>query len=105
MKIPSFRKALLAVAAGAVFFTSADSALAQLNIQVGPGGPPPGRPEHRWHEPYRGAYWVRGHHEWRGGQWVWIGGYYDYPPYPGAVWIEGHVGRDGNWRPGHWSHR
>jgi len=102
MKIPSFRRTLLAAAAGTVFLTSIGSASA-LDIQIGgPNRPPPPRAERRWHEPYRGAYWVRGHNEWRDGRWIWIGGYYDYPPFPGAVWIEGHVGRDGRWRPGHW---
>jgi hypothetical protein len=108
MKIPSFGTASLALVAAVVFFTSMGPAPAQLNIQIGGPSrppPPPPPPEHRWHEPYHGAYWIRGHNEWRDGRWVWIGGYYGYPPYPGAVWIEGRIGRDGNWRPGHWSNR
>jgi hypothetical protein len=104
MKINSLRFVALALVAAAVSFVGTVSAPAQINIELG-GGPPPRPPEHRWHEPYRGAYWIRGHYEWRGGGWVWIAGYYDYPPYPGAVWIEGHRGHDGYWHPGHWSHR
>jgi hypothetical protein len=101
MKINSFRLVALALVGAAVSLVGTVSAPAQINIQLGGGGPPPPRPEHRWHAPYRGAYWIRGHYEWRGG-WVWVPGYYDYPPYPGAVWIEGHRGPDGYWHPGHW---
>jgi hypothetical protein len=107
MKITSFRNALLALAAILAFFMGTGSAPAQINIHIGGGPPPPPPPvvvEQPWAPPYQGAVWIRGHHEWRGGAWVWVGGYYAYPPHPGAVWIEGHVGHDGNWHPGHWGH-
>jgi hypothetical protein len=107
MKIPSLRLVPLAVIAGVALLTSTGTAPAQLNINIGGGGPPPPPPpppEHRWHQPYAGAYWIHGHNEWRDGHWIYIGGYYAYPPYPGAVWIEGHVGHDGRWHPGHWRH-
>jgi hypothetical protein len=105
MKITSLRAVALAAVAATTLLASAGQASAidlGINIGGGPPPPPPPPPEHRWHAPYRGAYWIRGHNEWRRGRWVWVGGYYDYPPYPGAVWVEGHMGRDNNWRPGHW---
>jgi hypothetical protein len=101
MKLNSIRVVALVFAAVTLLFVGAGTASAQVGISVGIGGPPL-PPEHRWHAPYRNAYWIRGHNEWRGGRWVYVGGYYGYPPYAGAVWIEGRRGRDGFWHPGHW---
>jgi hypothetical protein len=107
MKIKSLRTpALLAIVVLALFSSAGTAPAIDLGIQVGGGPPPPPPPgiERPWAPPYRGAVWIRPHREWRGGGWVWVHGYYDYPPYPGARWIEGHY-RNGYWRPGHWSRR
>jgi len=102
MKIISLRTAALgAVAAITLLISTGTASALDLGIQVG-GPPPPPRIEHRWARPYPNAVWIGGHNEWRGGRWVWVGGYYGYPPYPGAIWIDGHY-RHGYWRPGHWS--
>jgi hypothetical protein len=103
MKINRLRTALLAGAAFVTLFAGANRASAiDIGIQVGGPPPPPHRDYHRWAPPSRGAVWIDGHNEWRGGQWIWVGGYYDYPPYPGAYWVPGRY-RHGYWRPGHWS--
>jgi hypothetical protein len=106
MKINSLRTVFLATVMGGSLLAGAGTASA-IDIGVQVGGPPPPPPpvvERPWAPPYRGAVWIRPHREWRGGGWVWVRGYYDYPPYPGAIWIEGHY-RHGYWRPGHWSRR
>ena len=49
-------------------------------------------------------YWVRGHYEWDGVQYVWVGGHYIERPV-GLYWEPGRwVARDGQWVwiGGHW---
>jgi hypothetical protein len=95
--------ALALVAAVTTFIGSGSQASAQVvSVNVGPPGPPPGYVEHRWHRPGPGAIWIAGHREWRGGTWVWVGGYWGYPPRPGLFWVPGHW-RHGYWHPGHWA--
>ena len=102
MKFSSLRILVLAALVAVGCFAGVSRASAAVDIGINVGGPPPAPVyERRWAPPYRGAVWVGGHHEWRGGAWVWVGGYYAYPPYPGAVWIPGHY-RRGYWHPGHW---
>jgi hypothetical protein len=101
MKKLSFRIVPLAVAAVAMLLIGTGSARAQVvAVRIGPPAPPV-VVEHPWGRPYPGAVWIRPHHEWINGAWVWVHGYYAYPPHPGAVWIEGRW-RHGYWRPGHW---
>lgn len=104
MKILSLRTTTLAVVAFVVLFVSSKPASAiDVNIRVG-GPPPPPRADYgRWAPPYRGAVWIAGHHEWRDGRWVWIGGYYDYPPRRGGYWVPAHY-HNGYYRPGHWAY-
>ncbi len=95
--------ALALVAAVTTFIGSGSQASAQVvSVNVGPPGPPPGYVEHRWHRPGPGAIWIAGHREWRGGTWVWVGGYWGYPPRPGLFWVPGHW-RHGYCHPGHWA--
>ena len=60
-------------------------------------GPPPVAPPER-------EYWVRGHYEWNGVQYVWVGGHY-IERQAGLYWEPGRwVPRDGQWVwiGGHW---
>jgi hypothetical protein len=101
MKTNSFRIGITVAAALMALVTFAPRASAvDIGINVG-GPPPPPLVEHRWARPYPGAVWIPGYQDWRGGRWVWVGGYWGYPPHRGAVWIAGHY-RNGYWRPGHW---
>ena len=62
-------------------------------------GPPPAPPM-----PAERAYWVRGHWDWNGVQYVWVGGHY-VERQVGLVWEPGRwVARDGQWVwiGGHW---
>jgi hypothetical protein len=94
---------LAVVAFVALLVSSKQASAIDLNIQVG-GPPPPPVVDYRpWAPPYPGAVWIAGHHEWRDGRWVWIGGYYDYPPRRGAHWVPAHY-HDGYYRPGHWAY-
>ena len=57
---------------------------------------PPGPPE--------ASYWVRGHWDWNGYQYVWVSGHYMQRPV-GLYWEPGRwVARDGQWVwiGGHW---
>jgi hypothetical protein len=102
MKITPLRTlALAGTAVVALVFSSTPASAIDVNIRVG-SAPPPDRVERPWARPYRDAVWIGGHNEWRGGRWVWVGGYYAYPPHRGAQWIPGHY-RRGYWRPGHWN--
>ncbi len=102
MKIHSFRTVLLAIVVVLTSLAGINRASAiDVGVAVGTPPPPPGGYERPWAPPYRGAVWIRPHHEWRDGRWVWIHGYYGYPPRRGSVWVEGHWGR-GYWHPGHW---
>jgi hypothetical protein len=93
--------ALALVAAVTTFAGTGQSSAQVVSVRVGPPGPPRGYHEQRWGRPGPGAIWFAGHNEWRGGAWVWVGGYWGYPPRPGVVWVPGHW-RHGYWRPGHW---
>ena len=50
--------------------------------------------------------WIPGCHEWRGGNWVWVGGRWGLRPHRGAMWVaphwehrgRGHVWIGGGWR-------
>jgi hypothetical protein len=62
-------------------------------------GPPPAPSM-----PAERAYWVRGHWDWNGVQYVWVGGHYVERP-AGLYWEPGRwVARDGQWVwiGGHW---
>jgi len=62
-------------------------------------GPPPAPPM-----PAERAYWVRGHWDWNGFQYVWVGGHY-VERQVGLYWEPGRwVARDGQWVwiGGHW---
>jgi len=68
-------------------------------------GPPPARVEVRPVAPYPEAAWIDGHWDYRGGNWVWLQGYWERRPYPGAVWVPGHwreTPEGWKWVPGHW---
>jgi hypothetical protein len=109
MKQPSIRT--LALAAATVFSglasTSPVSADPSVTIHIGSQAPPPPPQEdHQWARPYHTAVWIPGHNEWRDGQYVWVGGYYDYPPHRHSHWVSPSYSRhqDGySYRPGHWS--
>ncbi|MGZ5381438.1 MAG: YXWGXW repeat-containing protein [Thermoanaerobaculia bacterium] len=50
-------------------------------------------------------HWIAGHHEWRGGDYVWVLGHWDRGPHPRATWVNGQwkQHRDGwYWVDGHW---
>jgi hypothetical protein len=54
--------------------------------------------------PAERAYWVRGHWDWNGFQYVWVGGHY-VERQVGLYWVPGRwVARDGQWVwiGGHW---
>jgi hypothetical protein len=103
MKINPLRVAFLAAAAFALLFVSPNSASAQVYASIRIGTPPPPMiVERPWPPPYRGAYWIPGHHEWRG-RWVWVPGYYSYPPRRGGYWVAPGY-RHGYYYPGHWAY-
>jgi hypothetical protein len=103
MKITRLPVLALALVAALTTFAGFGQASAQdIRVSLGaPPGPPRGYHERRWERPGPGAIWIDGHREWRGGAWVWVGGYWGYPPHPGWIWISGHY-HHGYWRPGHW---
>lgn len=103
MKITPLRTTALACAAFAILLVSGGKASAigvGIGINVGTPPPPP-VVEHPWAKPYPDAVWIPGHHEWRDGHWVWIGGYYAYPPHHGAHWEPARY-HDGRYYAGHW---
>jgi len=68
-------------------------------------GPPPARVEVVPAAPYPEAVWIEGHWDYRGGNWVWLPGYWERRPYGGAVWVPGHwreTPAGWKWVPGHW---
>ena len=78
-------------------------AQAQVVVRIGP--PPPRPVEVVPAPPHRGWVWVPGYHRWDGHRYVWVGGRYVKPPRPGAVWVAGdwHPERGGQvWHAGYW---
>jgi len=95
--------AAILIGLGGIHSASADPS---LSIRIGPQGPPPEREDARWESPHRTAVWIAGHHEWKEGRYVWIGGYYSYPPTGRHRWVQGsypHQEDGYYYRPGHWS--
>jgi hypothetical protein len=67
--------------------------------------PPEPRIEIYGPAPHPGAVWVGGYWSYRGGEWVWIPGYWTRAPRPNLVWIPGTWearSRGWVWMPGHW---
>jgi hypothetical protein len=67
-----------------------------------PVAPPPARVEAMPARP--GFIWVNGHHEWRGGAWVFVPGRYEAVR-AGYRWMPGHYAQTNRghvWVPGHW---
>lgn len=96
--------AVLAGAASVILSVGTTTAsAASINIQVGTPPPPPRADYRAWNRPAPGAVWIAGHNEWRGGRWVWIGGYYDYPPRRGGYWVPARY-HHGYYYPGHWAY-
>jgi hypothetical protein len=109
MKPPTTRTLALAAATVALLGLAGSSPVSadpSFTIHIGSQGPPPDRQDYQqWQRPDRSAVWIPGHHEWRDNQYVWIGGYYDYPPRRHSHWVAPrypHHGDD-SYRPGHWS--
>jgi hypothetical protein len=103
MKITSLRMAVLAFFAVVLSFIGSTPASAQsVSIRIGTP-PPPIIVERPWARPYRSAVWIPGHHEWTGGSWVWIGGYYSYPPRRGGHWVPARY-HHGYYYPGRWAY-
>jgi hypothetical protein len=103
MKITPLRLALLALLAVVLSFIGSTQASAQsVSIRIGTP-PPPMVYERPWAPPYRSAVWLPGHHEWIGGRWVWIAGYYTYPPRRGGYWMPARY-HHGYYYPGHWAY-
>jgi hypothetical protein len=81
------------------------AAEAQIVVRIGP--PPPRPVEVAPPPPRPGWVWEPGFHRWDGRHYVWVGGHYAAPPYRGARWVEGHWDRRGGgyvWVDGHWRH-
>jgi predicted small lipoprotein YifL len=67
-------------------------------------GPPPLREEVASAQPRSTSVWISGHWGWRGGQYVWMSGYW-FHQRPGRNWVSGHWdkrGRYWKWFPGYW---
>ncbi len=84
------KKVWIVCLAMALFSMMTAAALsAQVYVRVRPAVPvyvratPPGA----------GYIWIGEDWEWRGGQYIHVGGRWVYPPHPGFVWV-----------PGHWRH-
>jgi hypothetical protein len=82
-------------------------ASAQVSIRIGGGPTPPpaevvevvpARPGPEW-------VWVKGHHKWEGGRYVWVHGEWRRPPRGMREYVPGHWDHDpqGNfWVEGYW---
>jgi len=85
----------------AVFVSASYIGNAQLIINIRPE-----RPHYvRVAAPSPRHVWIDEDWEWRGGQYVWVGGRWVVPARPGAVWIPGHWRRRPQgwvWMRGHW---
>ena len=67
--------------------------------------PPPDRYEVTPVRPSVEHVWIHGHHTYRGGTYVWVGGRYEVPPFRGARYEYGRWERDGSrhfWIEGGW---
>jgi hypothetical protein len=77
---------------------------AQVVVRIGP--PPPPVHEVPPPAPHPGWVWQPGHHFYENGRYVWHAGFYAAPPHPHAHWVPGHWAhrRDGYvWIDGHWA--
>jgi hypothetical protein len=86
-------------------FLAAGIANSQVVVRIGPPPPPrevvPARPH--GHPDWA---WRHGYHRWDGNRYVWVPGSYAAPPRRGARWVDGHwdhrgggyVWVDGRWR-------
>jgi hypothetical protein len=63
---------------------------AQVIVHAGP--PPPIIVERPGPPLHAGWVWVPGHYRWYGGRYVWVRGSWVNPPRRGAVWIPGPLG-------------
>jgi len=96
-----------ALAAGLMVGTSSRASAQIAKIYVGVQAPPaevvevvPPQPE-----PGPGWVWIKGHHRWDHGQYVWERGHWDRVPRGMHEWVPGHWDRDPNgyfWVEGRW---
>ncbi len=89
---------MLIIGAGSI------KASAQIYVSVHPAWHPIARPV----APSPRHIWVDEDWEWRGGQYVAVGGHWSLPPHPGYIWYGGHWGHDrrgDRWYPGRWGRR
>ena len=73
-----------------------------------PVRPPEPRVEGYGPPPQPDVVWIPGHWVHRGGEWVWMPGYWGRPPRPHSVWVPGHWEqrrRGWVWIEGHWTRR
>jgi hypothetical protein len=95
------KKQLLIAVCG--LFLSVGVANAQIVVRIGP--PPPRPVEVIPTAPHEGYVWVPGYHRWDGHGYVWVHGHYARPPHRGGVWVEGEwrEERGGHvWHAGYW---
>jgi hypothetical protein len=101
--------ALTAATVALLGWTGSSAVLADpsFSVHIGSHGPPQDRQDYSpWQRPDRSAVWIPGHHEWRDGRYVWVGGYYGYPPHRNSHWVAPRYphNQDGySYNPGHWS--
>jgi hypothetical protein len=92
---PVFLGALLAVS------VACGPAVVTTEVRV---GPPPIRIETPSKPPGPGAYWVAGHWQWNGREYVWFGGHWAVPK-PSEVWVQAFWTEDAagwHYHPGRW---
>lgn len=66
--------------------------------------PPAVKVEVKTHRPFKNAVWVKGHWQWKKGNFVWTKGKW-IKPRNGFVWVPAHwksVKNGHKWVPGHW---
>jgi hypothetical protein len=110
MKISHFSRALRVAGvlstlsiAGAI----APRALADVDLRINLGAPPPPRHERYSERDRPGAdyVWVEGYWVGNGGRYEWVPGHWDRPPHRGAVWVSprwDNQGRDRVFVKGYW---